>query len=299
MPETSTLHRGACQIGDVTLSYVERHADERGQGPTLLFAHATGFHARIWDQVISHLPAVHSVCVDLHGHGQSTGGPFSNWSELGDEVSEFIQSLGLSNLVCIGHSLGGHVLTQATVQNPQAVGSLLLVDPVIMNPEIYALAETLSPKGAQHPAAQRKRNFTSVQEMVDRFRNRSPYSLFTPQALQDYCQHGLLPTEGGLTLACPPEVEASSYMLPMTGAFILDHLDQIACPVTVLRGHTMDLKSFGDFTRSPTWPGLADALPNGTDVHRPDLSHFMPMQNPAFVADHVARAALLDQVQPA
>ncbi|MBO9453299.1 alpha/beta hydrolase [Tropicibacter sp. R16_0] len=265
----------------------------------MLLAHATGFHARIWDQVIRHLPAVHSICIDLHGHGQSTGGPFSSWSELGNEISDFIQTLGLTNLICIGHSLGGHALTQATIKNPKAVRALLLVDPVIMSPEIYALADTLSPKGAQHPAAQRKRNFTSVQEMVDRFRDRSPYSLFTPQALQDYCEHGLLPTEGGLTLACPPEVEASSYMLPMTGAFILDHLDQITCPVTVLRGHTMDMKSFGDFTRSPTWPGLADALPNGTDVHRPDLSHFMPMQDPAFVADHVARVAQLTQVQPA
>jgi pimeloyl-ACP methyl ester carboxylesterase len=299
VPETSNLHRGACQIGDITLSYVERHADKRGQGPTLLFAHATGFHARIWDQVISHLPPVHSICIDLHGHGQSTGGPFSSWSELGDELSGFIRELDLSNVVCVGHSLGGHVLTQATIKNPKAVRALALIDPVIMPPEIYALGQTLFPKGTQHPAAQRKRDFTSVQEMVDRFRNRSPYSLFTSQSLQDYCEHGLLPLGDGLTLACPPEVEASSYMAPMTGAFILDHLEQVTCPVTVMRGHTMDLKSLADFTRSPTWPGLADALPNGTDIHRPDLSHFMPMQDPAFVAEHITRAAQLDQVQPA
>ncbi|SPJ26939.1 alpha/beta fold hydrolase [Falsiruegeria mediterranea] len=299
MPETSTLQRGTCQIRDVDLSYVERHVDKRGQGPTLLFAHATGFHARVWDQVISHLPAAHSICVDLHGHGHSSGGPFSDWSELGDELSTFIQTLNLTNVVCIGHSLGGHVLTQTTIKKPKTVRALVLVDPVIMPPEIYALGQALFPKGAQHPAAQRKRNFTSVQEMVDRFRDRLPYSLFTPQALQDYCEHGLLPSDDGLTLACPPEVEASSYMLPMTGAFILNQLDQIACPVTVMRSHTMDLKSLADFTRSPTWPGLADALPNGTDVHRPDLSHFMPMQDPAFVAEHVARAAQLDQVQPA
>ena len=299
MPEHSTLRRGTCEIGAVTLSYVERHAEKRGQGPTLLFAHATGFHARVWDQVLSHLPAVHSICVDLHGHGQSTGGPFSNWSELGGEMSAFIQTLGLTNLVCIGHSLGGHVLTQATARQPNAVRALILVDPVIMQPEVYAMAQTLFPKSGHHPAAQRKRDFVSVQEMVDRFKNRSPYALFTPEALRDYCEHGLLPNGDGLTLACPPEVEASSYMSPMTGAFLLDQLDQITCPTVVMRGHTMDLKSLGDFTRSPTWPGLADALPNGTDIHRPDLSHFMPMQDPGFVADQIIRVAQLDQVQPA
>lgn len=298
MPLTPALKRYSCQIGDVSLSYVERHAGLKHQGPTLLFAHATGFHARVWDQVIDHLPAVHSICVDLHGHGQSTGGPFSDWSDLGDEMSRFIQTVGLTDLVCIGHSLGGHVLAQATARQPNAMRALILVDPVIMPPEVYAMAQTLFPQSGQHPAAQRKRDFESVQEMIDRFKNRSPYALFTPEALRDYCEHGLLPHEDGLTLACPPEVEASSYMSPMTGAFLLDQLDQITCPTVVMRGHTMDLKSLGDFTRSPTWPGLADALPNGTDIHRPDLSHFMPMQDPGFVAKQITRAAHLDQVQP-
>lgn len=28
----------------------------RGQGPSLLLLHATGFHARLWDQVVAALP---------------------------------------------------------------------------------------------------------------------------------------------------------------------------------------------------------------------------------------------------
>lgn len=299
MATTHPPKRGTCNVGDVVLSYVEWHPDQKGHGPTLLFAHATGFHARMWDQVIRRLPAAHCICVDLHGHGQSSGGPFSDWSELGEELSTFIQALELTKLVCVGHSLGGHVLAQATVRQSQAVDALVLVDPVIMPPEVYALAGTLFPKSGQHPAAQRKRHFSSVQEMIDRFRDRSPYALFQPAALQDYCQYGLVTDGDQLTLACLPEVEASSYMSPMTGAFLLEQLDQVTCPTTVLRGHTMDLKSMGDFTRSPTWPGLANALPNGTDIHRPDLSHFMPMQAPEFVAEHVARAAQLVPVHPA
>jgi pimeloyl-ACP methyl ester carboxylesterase len=282
--------RHACQLGDLTLSYVERHAELRGTGPTLLFAHATGFHARIWDEVIAALPTVHSICVDLRGHGHSTGGPFTDWFELGQEVSAFINQLNLTNITCIGHSLGGHILTQVTILNPTVVQGLILIDPVIMAPEIYAMAGSLFPKGIQHPAAQRKRTFTSVQEMRERFENRSPYSLFTPQALQTYCTHGLVECDGALTLACAPEVEASSYMSPMTGGPIHEQLHTITCPVVVVRADTMDMSSMGDFTRSPTWPGLADAVAHGTDIHRPDLSHFMPMQSPEFVAEIVSQA---------
>jgi pimeloyl-ACP methyl ester carboxylesterase len=39
-----------------------------------------------------------------------------------------------------------------------------------------------------------------------------------------------------------------------------------------------------DFSKSPTWPGLAAALPRGRDVFLPDHTHFIPMEDPALVA---------------
>ena len=49
------LHRA--KANGITLAYWEwhageRHADLRGQGPTLWLAHATGFHGRVWDRMI-------------------------------------------------------------------------------------------------------------------------------------------------------------------------------------------------------------------------------------------------------
>ncbi len=34
-------------------------------GPTLFFAHATGFHARCWDQVIERLPGLRCLAIDM------------------------------------------------------------------------------------------------------------------------------------------------------------------------------------------------------------------------------------------
>jgi lipase len=42
---------------------------------------------------------------------------------------------------------------------------------------------------------------------------------------------------------------------------------------------------------SPTWPGLADFLPNARDIYLPERSHYIPMEDPALVA-RIIREAL-------
>jgi hypothetical protein len=39
-----------------------------------------------------------------------------------------------------------------------------------------------------------------------------------------------------------------------------------------------------DFSKSPTWPELADQFEHGQDVYLPGLTHFIPMQEPRMVA---------------
>src|SRR3546814_15414567 len=44
----------------------------RGAAPSLLLLHATGFHARLWDQVVAALPSgTHVIAPDHRGHGRS------------------------------------------------------------------------------------------------------------------------------------------------------------------------------------------------------------------------------------
>lgn len=299
MTKSSEAIRHYHQLEDVRLSFVERHRHLRDQGPTLLFVHATGFHARIWDQLIQHLPDVHSICVDLRGHGRSDGGPFSNWSVLGTDIVGLIEALELRRLVLIGHSIGGHALTQTAADIGDVVQSLILIDPVIMPPDLYLMADQVFPPDRTHPASKRKRSFSSAKQMMERFRDRSPYSLFTPAVLRDYCEHALLrvPGEPELVLACSPETEASAYQSSLTNTAILDCPQKIECPVVILRGKTFDISSVSDFTRSPTWPDLASCFSSATDISRPDLSHFMPMEAPDYVAEVIVHAANLSPEQ--
>ena len=40
-------------------------------GPVVVFLHATGFHARVFDLLVEHLPHCHCLCFDMPGHGET------------------------------------------------------------------------------------------------------------------------------------------------------------------------------------------------------------------------------------
>jgi pimeloyl-ACP methyl ester carboxylesterase len=87
-------------------------------------------------------------------------------------------------------------------------------------------------------------------------------------------------------LACDPLNEASVYLNQRGNESIHLDLANISTPVTLLRA-PLGEDSMSDLSASPTWPGLAKALPNCEEVFLPDLNHFIPMQDPALVARYV------------
>ena len=118
-------------VRGIDMAYVEWGS---GESPTVLLAHATGFHGRCWDAVARELgDGVHVVAPDLRGHGRTTKrGPY-DWREFGADVTAFVEALDLTGLVAAGHSMGGHSIVQAAGRQPGRFRKLLLVDPVIMD----------------------------------------------------------------------------------------------------------------------------------------------------------------------
>ena len=258
-------------------------------GRPVLFLHATGFHARVWDKTIAQLgEGFRSIAVDLRGHGLSGNtGPVTSWSPVADDVAELIAKLKLKGVIGVGHSMGGHTVTSVAARLPDVFTHLLLVDPVIGPPERYEnnpYASYKSPK--EHPVGRRRNVWANWQELYHRLENQHPYSLWEKDILEDYCRFGLHPRPGGeMELACPPEIEASFYMTFVENN-IHPLIPTITQPVRVMRAKPPDPSGKGvmDFAVSPTWEKLADAFPNGTDIYLPQLSHFIPMQDPALVA---------------
>jgi len=273
----------------ISMACFEWRPELRGAAPTLLLVHATGFHARVWDRVIAHLPAWHIIAVEQRGHGRSTKTDITSWATLGRDLAGFVAALDLSALYAVGHSMGAHALVQAAAFEADRFERLMLIDPVIASPAAYH-AEPMSYPGGLHPAARRRSRFASADEMIERFSSRMPYSLFDRQSLIDYCTHGVLPAadNNGVELACSPITEASVYMTGRSNASIYASIRALRIPVTVVRARLRgpDSDPF-DYSFSPTWPEVAGEFRQGQDLHLSEHSHFLPMQDPSRIAQLV------------
>jgi lipase len=277
---------GRQSVEGIGLSYFEWHAALRGLAPSLLLVHATGFHGRVWDRMISHLPARHLIALEQRGHGRSDAAPIEHWSVFGRDIAGFAAAQALQGAVGIGHSMGAHGLVQAAAIEPARFSRLILLDPVIAEPAAYHQPPPVFP-GGMHPAARRQSRFASAQAMLERFATRAPYSSFDPQALRDYCEHGLKPAADGegMELACAPQTEARVYMTGRANAGVYASIRALRIPVLIIRARlpTPDRNPF-DYSFSPTWPGLVGEFRQGREIHLAGHSHFLPLEDPALIA---------------
>jgi pimeloyl-ACP methyl ester carboxylesterase len=270
-------------VNGVDLALWERPGTE----PTILFCHATGFHARCWDQVIARVPGRRCLAIDMRGHGRSgKPAPPYRWRSFGEDLSEVVRVIGLRGALAVGHSMGGHAAVLATANVPEAFAGLLLLDPVLLTRGYYSD----EPRPA-HFARKRHNTWTSWQEMFERFRERPPFAQWDAAVLRDYCEFGLLPAPdgNGFVLACPPEVEASVYEhTSESDADIYGEASRVDVPVEVIRS----ARQMGreptplDMGASPTAPDLASHFKRGRDL-KTEYSHFLPMEAPAFVAERI------------
>lgn len=273
------------------------------QATTLVFNHATGFHARCWDETIRSLlrlhPDLHILALDQRGHGRSDASPFDNWRAFAEDLIAVMDALSVSTALGVGHSMGAHAMLFAQSLRADLFERLVLVDPVIFSPEFYQHENQFDMKSAfEHPTARRRAQFDSVEAMIERFHGREPFSLFTEQALRDYCEYGVTPSDDGksVQLLCDPAFEAGIYTTALSNGAIIDAAAQVDVPVDVIRAmQARRDEDMVDFKFSPTWPGLADHLPNGRDVLMAELTHFIPMQAPEWMAAHIAAQIGVDE----
>ncbi|MCB1705072.1 MAG: alpha/beta hydrolase [Halioglobus sp.] len=262
----------------------------QGDGDPILLLHATGFHSRCWNQVVRQLPGRHIYAADLRFHGASDSHGSPDWGLMTRDICQLIKKLGLNRLIGVGHSIGGHLVARAAARMPDCFRHLILIDPVIMSPERYAafkaVAGTLH--ASDHPVSRRKNTWQGASEMFERFKGRAPFNTWQPEVLRDYCDYALLPTDANAEyqLACDPINEAGIYLNQEGNDIILQELPNIVTPVTLLRAAPGDEDAF-DLSSSPTWPGLAAALPHCREIYLPQMNHFIPMQAPELVATYI------------
>ena len=260
--------------------------DFGGDGPPILFAHATGFHAHVWTPLIGHLrDHFHCYAFDSRAHGDAITPPEADfaWAGLGDDALAALDGLGLERPFGVGHSAGGAALLLAEADRGGTFRALYCYEPVVPPTDVPLPA-------GDNPLAigalKRRAVFPSTDAAYEQYSSRGPFTVLRPDTLRAYVDHGFAPTsdgEGGVRLKCKPEDESRMYQKSLAhDAF--SKFPTIACPVTVAYGSETD--AIGERLVA----AQAERLPQAHAEELPGLGHFGPLQDPAAVAESIIRA---------
>lgn len=119
-------------IQDIDVNYVDT-----GQGPAVVCLHGWASSLLMWQRTMARLRRTYRVmALDLPGFGDSAPPPAAfdytphTYAQL---VAAFVQHVAPQGppVAVVGHSMGGMIATQLTLDHPEIVGGLVLADPVI------------------------------------------------------------------------------------------------------------------------------------------------------------------------
>jgi esterase len=100
-----------------------------GDGPPVVILHGLFGSSRNWRGVARALSTEHRViCVDLRNHGRSPWIDSMTYPEMAADVRTLIRSEGLDRPLVIGHSMGGKTAMTLSLESPESVGRLIVVD---------------------------------------------------------------------------------------------------------------------------------------------------------------------------
>jgi non-heme chloroperoxidase len=121
----------------IRLEYVERGLP---RGIPVVLLHGVTDSWRSFETVLPHLPSTLRVfALSLRGHGESTrpeGG--YGYTDFAADVAGFMDAIGLSSAILVGHSMGSLVAQRFAVDHPERVSGLVLLGAF---PTLYGDAE--------------------------------------------------------------------------------------------------------------------------------------------------------------
>jgi esterase len=117
---------GGDGVGIHYLEWPTGTSDQRA----VIFLHGGGLHAHTFD-IVGNLLRDEARCVslDLRGHGEGDWSPGQYGSEeTADDISATVAQLGLTQVVVVGHSLGGIGAITWAARRPAELTGLVIVD---------------------------------------------------------------------------------------------------------------------------------------------------------------------------
>lgn len=99
-----------------------------GDSLPIIFVHGAGGSCQRWSEQLSIFKGKYnSWAMDLPGHGKSEGNLLSSIMDMTAFINDFVQALFLNKFILIGHSMGGAIAQEFSLQYPEKLEGLILI----------------------------------------------------------------------------------------------------------------------------------------------------------------------------
>lgn len=95
--------------------------------PVLLLIHGAGGSHLDWPSTVRYIDKVPVIALDLPGHGNSCRPGRQTIDEYANVTIDFVEKLGLTRVIVVGHSMGGAIAQMVALQKPTWLESLVLI----------------------------------------------------------------------------------------------------------------------------------------------------------------------------
>jgi len=242
-------------------------------GVPLVLLHGGGANAHWWDHLARPLAGqFHVVAPDFRGHGKSDHPEDRTVGAFNDDLEAILEGLGRSDVILVGHSMGGHVALDHASRHPETRGLVLL--------DIVGGARTRTRRMARL-ALSLRRNYSSREEAIARYRFLPPAPLASEELRNAIATASIREEPGGrfgfnfdprwFTVRSRPRPPLSS----------------VACPVLLVRGESSEM-----LLREPAETMIKE-FPNARLCEIPAAGHHVQIEAPGAVLD-----ALLEFASP-
>jgi pimeloyl-ACP methyl ester carboxylesterase len=224
------------KVNGVRLRYLDWGT--AGKTPLICLHGHTG-QAHIWDEFAEAMREhYHVLAVDQRGHGES------EWTSSGyardrfvEDLSAFVDALGLSRFIIVGLSMGGWNSLLYTMDHPERVERIVIVDIAPESNPIYLQARQKLPPTPME--------FTSLEAAVDWMRGGNPWA--SDARLRQDAEDKMRMREDGQWTWKADISLFDTWSPDMTDPVLIGRywkaMEEITCPILEVRGSGSNLVS--------------------------------------------------------
>nr|WP_314460932.1 alpha/beta hydrolase [uncultured Clostridium sp.] len=120
------IYRETASLSKAELFYY----DTKEEKPVMICLHGMYGRAETWSDFISHYADKYRVIApDLRGHGRSSKPDgYYTFDEMGEDVVELMDRLGIKQIIIVGHSMGGGIAGYLAARYPDKIQAAAILD---------------------------------------------------------------------------------------------------------------------------------------------------------------------------